>query len=197
VPSWSWASLDRAVMCDPYKTFRKFYLLAAAAADGRLPLREEHDGSLNPFVVCNRLRLTSQILLSLTDVVESVRNPKDGTRPFKVYVNIADRAIVASRSEMHLPAISKASTPDGTIKQRKLSAYPCDSHSMDALLEYSGRSTGQSIKPRRKQYLFTHWDVRSLVQQRYGATCHFSSPYRDKQGWRRMGCIYFLTGRQY
>jgi len=34
VPSWFWASLDRAVMCEPRKTHGEFQLLAEAVADG-------------------------------------------------------------------------------------------------------------------------------------------------------------------
>lgn len=62
VPSWSWASLDCAVICDAHKTWGDFRLLATVSQDGLTPL-PRYDPAPETFVICNRVRITAQLLL--------------------------------------------------------------------------------------------------------------------------------------
>lgn len=123
VPSWSWASLDRAVMCDPHRINGKFQLLATAVSDGLRNLDEHEDGDSNPFVVCNRLKVTSPRLSDLADVLERATDPGQGLPRLRVFPDIVDGQRVASRPDIRLPKIDDDDEhpADGTINQRKLS----------------------------------------------------------------------------
>jgi len=134
VPSWSWASLDRAVMCDPHRTYGESKLLATAVPDGlRRRHGDEHqveveDGDANPFVTCNQLRVTCQQLLNLTKLLECATDvdKKHGIDRVLTYPDIIEgQAAAPSRLETHIPKLADDTEHaiPGTIAQRKLSVH--------------------------------------------------------------------------
>ena len=132
VPSWSWASLDRAVMCDPHKTHGEFQLLAEAVPDGfRRPLLggNENGNCSNPFVVCNRIKLRSYRLSTLSKALELAKDLGDDKDPFRAYPDIVDKKkLIVSPFGISLADVvddDNQRLEDGTVEQRKIRAATC------------------------------------------------------------------------
>ncbi|KAK5658670.1 hypothetical protein OQA88_2066 [Cercophora sp. LCS_1] len=81
VPSWSWASVDGAVISDAWRTLGEFESLVEVGEDGMV------GGEGNAFVGCNRLKiLVKRRMIRVGDAMANVTVGTTGQgKPFRVY----------------------------------------------------------------------------------------------------------------
>ncbi|KAK3326110.1 heterokaryon incompatibility protein-domain-containing protein [Apodospora peruviana] len=129
VPTWSWASLHHPVVYLKEPT-TPFHLVSSIFEDGLTTDQNQPDDDTNsPFVVCNRLRITtSRPLMALADALErSAYVDKSNTtkNPFYLFPDIWGPTIEIPKSAAELPPPSQANTAspsdDAAAEQRKLS----------------------------------------------------------------------------
>jgi hypothetical protein len=117
VPSWSWASLNCAVICDAHKTWGDFRLLAK--------ISREFDVAPKIFVYCTRLRVTTQGML-LSDALQMTRSASDDNDILKLSPDIPDSTV----SLCDLPKRPEVPSSD-PAEARKLNA---DTHLLPIML---------------------------------------------------------------
>jgi len=117
VPSWSWASLDCAVVCDTHTIFGEIGVVATVVQYG-IVLLSRQAMLPNSFVSCNRLRITGY-LLKLVETFQKAAS-SDETHSFELYPDIPDPTTTDSETILNLPTLLET-RPDVRVQQRKLS----------------------------------------------------------------------------